>query len=135
MFGLFFHMCQFFSKLTKSGTIPIYQNKVVLIESLKHQGKLVLPKGKIKKNEKNEIAALRETMEEAVLEGILRKEPKIIYNNTIYFVLDVNKIYNNYKENNERKRYFLTYNEMMIHKDVSKKVKQIFKDYLNLNIK
>lgn len=51
-------------EIYKSGFIPLYNNKFVLIKST-NKGKYVFPKGGIKKNETALQAALRETHEEA----------------------------------------------------------------------
>lgn len=130
MLILFFYMFTIFSKITKSGTIPIYNNKIILVESMKHNGILVLPKGKIKKNESKEIAAMRETMEEAGLSGKLRKNSQIVYKNTVYFVLDVDKVDDEYEEKNKRKRFFMSYNEMLNDQNVAEKVRKIVKEKL-----
>ncbi|WUR02174.1 diphosphoinositol polyphosphate phosphohydrolase 1 [Vairimorpha necatrix] len=109
----------------KFGTIPLLEDTVILVDSSKHENRLVLPKGKIKKGESHEEAALRETFEESGLVGTLVKYPRFKYKKTEYFILKVQEIYEKYQEVNKRRRYFIKISEIKNMKNIKEGIKKI----------
>lgn len=118
-------MYQASCKFNKAGTVPIYNNKIVMVDSMKHSNKLVLPKGNIKKHETDVEAAVRETIEESGAKGKLKMSEIFSHNGVKYFVLDVDRLENDYEEKGKRKRHLLTFDEVRHSKMIKKGLKKI----------
>ncbi|KAF5141694.1 hypothetical protein G9O61_00g002360 [Vairimorpha ceranae] len=86
----------------RAGTIPFIDDKVILVDSLKNKNNIVLPKGHIKNGESAQDAALRETLEEAGLIGILDTTNVYVLKNVVYWKMNVTKFPDKYDEMNKR---------------------------------
>lgn len=112
------------SIIKRAGTVPVYDKKIILIDSLKHKNRLVLPKGKIKRNETWENAANRETMEESGAVGNLKTECLIYDNDVVYYLLEVKE----FTGSSERKRYLMSMEEVINDPRIKKKIQRIIKE-------
>ncbi|KAF9761875.1 Diphosphoinositol polyphosphate phosphohydrolase 1 [Nosema granulosis] len=116
------------SKTTKAGTIPVYGKDVILVQSIRHPGRLVLPKGKIKKGENPLDAAKRETLEETGAIGTI--DPTVVFYNdsTVYYLMRVDKLLKNYDEKDERHRQQMKFDHVEDSLRVQDKIKRIVRD-------
>ena len=118
------------NKREVAGAIPIYEkNKIVLVENWK--GNFIFPKGGIKQGESPEEACSREAKEEGGIEGTVNSEKSITKKGILFFVMEVSKLVEDYKENTSRKRLVLDINEVKDNKKVPKYIKEILEE-LNL---
>lgn len=109
----------------RAGTIPFIDDKVILVDSLKNKNNIVLPKGHIKNGESAQDAALRETLEEAGLIGILDTTNVYVLKNVVYWKMNVTKFPDKYDEMNKRRRHFYTYEEVEQSPLIKKSLKKI----------
>ena len=109
----------------RAGTIPFIDDKVILVDSLKNKNNIVLPKGHIKNGESAQDAALRETLEEAGLIGILDTTNVYVLKNVVYWKMNVTKFPDKYDEMNKRHRHFYTYEEVEQSPLIKKSLKKI----------
>ncbi|TBT99869.1 hypothetical protein CWI39_1864p0010 [Hamiltosporidium magnivora] len=102
----------------RSGTLPLLpDNKIILISSTKRK-EFVLPKGGIEGIETPIQTALRETLEEAGITGVISNiEPFYKDSTCQWYLLNVNHIQTNWEEKNKRKRIFLSIKEILENKD------------------
>lgn len=108
-----FFSCIYSKKITKAGTIPVIDGRlVVFITSLNHPGRLVLPKGKIKKWESPVDAAVRETGEESGAMGKIEPEQAYYSDSTVYYYLKVEKMEKEFYEHEAREVHKLTFEEV-----------------------
>lgn len=103
-----------------AGCIPILDGKVCLLDSKKHPGKLVLPKGGVENGEAESKAAAREAMEEAGLEGRLGVCLGFV-GDAHWYVMQVEKVHDSWLEMTERSRYWLSIKDALSHSDVMPK--------------
>lgn len=121
----------------KAGTIPfkvldgsIY---ICLVTSKKRKNKFVLPKGGIKRSESAADAAMRETYEEAGVEGSLAPkglkvkaksaDPEKSINVIKYYPLEVKNVYEHWPEDKTRKRIWVKLQNLPISKMIKRDIK------------
>lgn len=135
-------------KYTKAGTIPIRvkgrQVEVCFVTSRSRHARFVLPKGTISKSEKSRGTALRETYEEAGLEGRIlspikngKKKKSLKIKTSVYrakfFILLVDTIHLRWPEKNIRKRKWM--NVLAIRrKNTIKRDRDVIRKMLKLNL-
>merc|ERR1712080_434020 len=81
--------------LQRAGTLPYIIDKdykIIIIKSRKGDTH-VLPKGKVEKNESLREAAIRETKEEAGVEGKVAEDYFFKQDDTYWFLMEVNDFY------------------------------------------
>lgn len=116
-------------KVMKAGTVPIFGNdKVVFVSSLKHPGRLVLPKGKIKNWEGPVDAARRETEEECGAVGDI--EFDVAYHNdaTVYFLMYVKEMNKIFDDMEARDVKLLSFDEVEDSLRIKSPIKRIIRD-------
>jgi len=135
-------------KYSKAGTIPIRvkgrQLEVCFVTSRSRRAVFVLPKGTINKKEKASKTALRETYEEAGLEGVILKpfrqgkKKKSIKIRTQayyakYFILLVDTVHEKWPEQSLRKRKWMNA-KALARKHTIKRDRDVVRSMLNLDL-
>jgi len=134
-------------KYTKAGTIPIRirgkQLEICFVTSLSRQSILVLPKGTISHRERPRDTAIRETYEEAGVEGKLLRSWKKTRIKSIkartreyrakYFILLVDTIHQSWPEKSRRKRHWLNARALR-RKNTLKRDRDVIRNMLKLGL-
>lgn len=116
------------TKTTKAGTIPVYGQEVIFVESVRHPGRLILPKGKIKKGEDPIETAKRETLEEAGAVGTIDPTAVFYNDSTVYYLMKVDDLLPDYDEKADRDRKQLPYEHVEDSLRIKDSIKRIVRD-------
>ncbi|KAI5181739.1 diphosphoinositol-polyphosphate diphosphatase [Nematocida sp. AWRm80] len=116
------------------GCIPIYKGKVFLINGRKKK-RFLLPKGGIDNGEVGYYAAGKEALEEVGLIGMIDKEPLVNENGMSWYLLEVTRVLDKWKEKNERIRQLMTIEDALMHSEVKGVTKTILKAALKAESK
>lgn len=112
-----------------AGVIPITKERLlVFVSNLK--GNYIFPKGKVKHKESFCSAAQREAYEEAGIKGVTEPNEFINTKDTLYYVMNVDVIEDDFQESNKRERVFMVPVDAMTCKRVPEYIKQIIKKIL-----
>ncbi|OAG31317.1 diphosphoinositol-polyphosphate diphosphatase [Nematocida displodere] len=108
------------------GCIPIYKGQVYLVSGRRTK-KLILPKGGVDHQEEPFYAAGKEALEEAGVIGEIDREPALTESGIDWYILDVKKVLNDWKERHERIRQLMTLEDALLHSEVRALTKIVLK--------
>jgi 8-oxo-dGTP pyrophosphatase MutT (NUDIX family) len=98
-------------------------SQLLLINSRKHPGKYVFPKGGLKHGEDPRKAAIRETFEETGCEGQVVGE--FLGKHWSWYLLSVDQIHDEWKEKDQRERIWVHYDEALHVKPLTKSTRKL----------
>ena len=108
-----------------AGCVPVTANGHLCLVSSRHTpGLLVFPKGGVKQHEAFQVAALRETIEEAGVEGPMIGSLGEV-GECLWYVMQVNKIHDRWEEMDQRQRLFEPVNEAHLRPDLKETTRQL----------
>lgn len=108
-----------------AGCVPVTANGHLCLVSSRHNpGLLVFPKGGVKQHEAFQAAALRETIEEAGVEGPLIGSLGEV-GECLWYVMQVDKIHDRWAEMDQRQRHFEPVNEAHLRPDLKETTRKL----------
>lgn len=114
-----------------AGVVPLrLTSQVCLINSKKDPGKLVFPKGGVKRGETLQAAALREAFEEAGIRGPVTRVLPVV-DGCQWFLLDVEDVAERWPEDRQRQRIWVTVEEALKRTDLKNTTRRLLLELAN----